>query len=209
MSPLALAARVLADHPWLDGAWAGSTGALLLLSRSGQAQFHREGRQSLLHALQSQLATRDLTVPCHWRLLDAPPPATDQASIERLLATPRPRQVSPVAERENAGRWKLDLVLPSDLIHFDDHFRKAPVLPGVVQVAWALALAAPRLGTSNHCREMEALKFQRLLRPGDALELELHYEDEPGTARGKLHFAYRLAGQHCSSGRLRVTLPHG
>jgi 3-hydroxymyristoyl/3-hydroxydecanoyl-(acyl carrier protein) dehydratase len=100
-------------------------------------------------------------------------------------------------------------VLPSDLILFDDHFRTAPVLPGVVQVAWALALAAPRLGTSNHCREMEALKFQRLLRPGDRLQLDLHYEDEPGTTLGKLHFAYRLAGQHCSSGRLRVTLAHG
>jgi 3-hydroxymyristoyl/3-hydroxydecanoyl-(acyl carrier protein) dehydratase len=209
MSPLAITAKTLADHPWLDGAWAGNTGALLLLSRHGQAEFHREGRQSLLDTLQSQLVTRHLAVPRDWRLLDAAPPATDHATIERLLATPRPRQVMPIAEHENAGLWKLDLVLPSDLIHFDDHFRKAPVLPGVLQVAWALALAAPRLGTSGHCREMEALKFQRLLRPGDALELDLHYEDEPGTTLGKLHFAYRLAGQHCSSGRLRVTLAHG
>jgi 3-hydroxymyristoyl/3-hydroxydecanoyl-(acyl carrier protein) dehydratase len=208
MSPLALSARALADHPWLDGAWAGSEGALLLLSRQGQAEFHREGRQSLLDTLRSQLAGQGLALPGHWRLLDAPPSATDHATIERLLAAPRPRQVVPIAEQENAGHWKLDLVLPSDLIHFDDHFRKAPVLPGVVQVAWALALAAPRLGTSSHCREMEALKFQRLLRPGDPLELELHYEAEPGTTLGKLHFAYRLAGQHCSSGRLRVTLAH-
>ena len=88
MSPLASAARALADHPWLDGAWAGSTGALLLLSRQGQAEFHREGRQSLLDALQSQLATRDLAVPGNWRLLDAPPQAADHATIERLLATP-------------------------------------------------------------------------------------------------------------------------
>jgi 3-hydroxymyristoyl/3-hydroxydecanoyl-(acyl carrier protein) dehydratase len=209
MSPLAPAAKALADHPWLDGAWAGTTGALLLLSRHGQAEFHREGRQSLLDTLQSQLATRDLALPRTWRLLDTPPPATDHATIERLLATPRPRQVIPIAEKEDAGRWKLELVLPSDLILFDDHFRKAPVLPGGVQVAWALALAAPRLGTSNHCREMEALKFQRLLRPGDLLQLDLHYEDEPGEPLGKLHFAYRLAGQHCSSGRLRVTLAHG
>lgn len=209
MSHLAPAARALADHPWLDGAWAGHTGALVLLSRDGQAEFHREGRQSLLDTLQLQLTTQDLVTPRVWRLLDAPPPATDQATIERLLDTPRPRHVTPLAEQETEGHWKLTLILPSDLIHFDDHFRKAPVLPGVVQVAWALALAAPRLGTSTRCRELEALKFQRLLRPGDPLELDLHYEDEPGAARGKLHFAYRLAGQHCSSGRLRVTLAHG
>ena len=117
---------------------------------------------------------------------------TATASIAAPCSSPR--MVTPDNEHEQDGQWTLTLVLPSDLIQFDDHFRKAPVLPGFVQAGWALALAAPRLGTSPRCREMEALKFQRLLRPGDRLELSLRYEAEPGSESGKLHFAYRLAG---------------
>lgn len=111
-----------------------------------------------------------------------------------------PRTAELLDERASDGTWMLRLRLPPDLAHFAGHFPGAPVLPGVLQVQWALALAAPRLGISPHCREMEALKFQRLLRPGDEVELELRLDE----ARGKLHFAYRLDGQHCSSGRLRV-----
>lgn len=102
--------------------------------------------------------------------------------------------------RRDDGAWLLRLRVPPQLPHFAGHFPGAPVLPGVLQVQWALALAAPRLGLVPHCREMEALKFQRLLRPGDEAELELRLD----AARGKLHFAYRADGRSCSSGRLRV-----
>jgi 3-hydroxymyristoyl/3-hydroxydecanoyl-(acyl carrier protein) dehydratase len=209
MSRFERSARRLSEHPWLTGAWASDAGVLLLLSRSGHAEFHREGRQSLLDKLQDHLAMQHLPAPGDWRLLDAPPPATDEDSIDRILSVPRPQMVTPVSEVEHDGHWTLTLVLPSDLVQFDDHFRKAPVLPGFMQAGWALALAAPRLGTSPRCHEMEALKFQRLLRPGDRLELSLRYEEEPGSERGKLHFAYHLGGQHCSSGRLRVVPAHG
>jgi 3-hydroxymyristoyl/3-hydroxydecanoyl-(acyl carrier protein) dehydratase len=111
-----------------------------------------------------------------------------------------PRTAELLGERKNDGVWTLRLRLPPELAHFAGHFPGAPVLPGVLQVQWALALAAPRLGIAPHCRDMEALKFQRLLRPGDVVELELRLD----AARGKLHFAYRIDGAHCSSGRLRV-----
>jgi 3-hydroxymyristoyl/3-hydroxydecanoyl-(acyl carrier protein) dehydratase len=111
-----------------------------------------------------------------------------------------PRAAELLDERVADGTWTLRLRLPPALAHFAGHFPGAPVLPGVLQVQWALALAAPRLGVAPRCREMAALKFQRLLRPGDVVELELRLD----AARGKLHFAYRLDGAHCSSGRLRV-----
>lgn len=111
-----------------------------------------------------------------------------------------PRAAELLDECVTDGTWTLRLRLPPALAHFAGHFPGAPVLPGVLQVQWALALAAPRLGIAPRCREMEALKFQRLLRPGDVVELELRLD----AARGKLHFAYRLDGAHCSSGRLRV-----
>lgn len=194
----------LGGHPWLTNAWASDAGVLLLLNASGHAELHRQGRQCLLDSLQAHLTTQRLPSPRDWRLLDAAPDVMDAAAIVRLWQTPRPLIATPSAEQRVDGGWKLSLRLPLDLVHFDHHFRNAPVLAGVVQVGWALALSAPRLRTSPRCREMEALKFQRLLRPGDHLQLSLRYEDEPGAERGKLHFAYHLDGAHCSSGRLRV-----
>jgi hypothetical protein len=180
----------LASHPWLAEAHAGSRGALLLLNPSGHAALRRHGRSSLLTTLQSHLAA---DTAYQLRLLDAAPGELSPPAVDRWLDTSRP-----------------DCALPLELVHFDDHFQQAPVLPGVLQVGWALALAAPRLGTSVHCREMEALKFQRLLRPGDRIELGLRFEaDADDAGRGKLHFSYHLDGAHCSSGRLRVERAHG
>ena len=98
------------------------------------------------------------------------------------------------------GNYDFELELPLDLACFADHFPDAPVLPGVVQIGWALELAAPRLGTPTTCRGMDALKFQRLLRPGDRIELTLRYD----AVRGRLHFAYRTGDAHYSSAHLRL-----
>lgn len=111
-----------------------------------------------------------------------------------------PRAPERLDEHRHDGACTLRLCIPPGLPHFAGHFPQAPVLPGALQLQWALALAAPRFGLAPRCREMEALKFQRLLRPGDVVELELRLDAK----RGKLHFAYRLDGTRCSSGRLRV-----
>ena len=92
----------------------------------------------------------------------------------------------------------LQLAVPADLDYFPGHFPQAPVLPGAVQVGWALQLAASHLGTAPRCREMEALKFQHLLQPGDTVTLSLRLD----RARGKLHFSYREGDVTYSSGRL-------
>jgi 3-hydroxymyristoyl/3-hydroxydecanoyl-(acyl carrier protein) dehydratase len=103
-----------------------------------------------------------------------------------------------LSEHEHDGVWTLTLQVPDDLAYFPGHFPQAPVLPGVVQVAWALTFAAQRFGTPARCRVMEALKFQRLLRPGDRVALTLRHD----VARHKVHFAYRAGDTACSSGRL-------
>ena len=88
--------------------------------------------------------------------------------------------------------------MPLDLPCFTGHFPQTPVLPGVVQLDWAIALAAPLLAANLRFAGMEVLKFQQLVRPGDALQLDLRFEPE----RGKLYFSYTRAGQPCASGRI-------
>ncbi|WP_266170221.1 acyl-CoA synthetase [Dyella subtropica] len=115
-----------------------------------------------------------------------------------MSSAPSPTHPVLLAEHQQDGRHTLSLQLPLDLQYFEGHFPQLPVLPGLVQVAWALELAAPRLGTPTHCRRMEMLKFQQLLRPGDRVELTLMYE----AARHRLHFTYQRDGADVSSGRL-------
>lgn len=199
------AVAALAIHPWVTAVYPGSTGALVLLNLAGLLTLRGGGRQALLDRLQGDLAQPAGNEPVHLRLLDAAPEQTDLATIDRLLGAPRPSRAITLMENERDGHWTLALLLPLELTQFDGHFPQAPVLPGVLQVAWALALAAPRLHTSMRCRDMKGLKFQRLMHPGDKVELRLHLDHALTDAGGAtLHFGYRVDGTHCSSGRLIV-----
>lgn len=194
---LAVSVRLQDDHPWVAQAHVGSDGVLLVPSTEGWFALRGRGRTAMLAEIRHTLDPRQRWRV--WRVLDAPATLTLKA-IDTLLCSPRPESVEVLGEREHDGIWTLDLRLQAELISFDDHFAQAPVVPGVLQVGWALALAAARLGTPLHCRDMEALKFQHLLRPGDRLVLTLRLDADSA----RLHFTYRLDGKQCSSGRLRM-----
>lgn len=102
------------------------------------------------------------------------------------------------------GEWSLQLSVPPDLAYFSGHFPKAPVLPGVVQVEWALNLGRQLLKLDGAFAGMEVLKFQQLVRPGDEIQLHLRFDAE----RGKLYFAYRNDTATCSSGRILLGPAH-
>ena len=79
------------------------------------------------------------------------------------------------------------------------------MVPGVAQIGWALALAKRDLRPGLRFAGMEALKFQRLLRPGDSAVLALKWDE----ARQKLYFAVSVGGAPCSSGRVLQGEDHG
>jgi 3-hydroxymyristoyl/3-hydroxydecanoyl-(acyl carrier protein) dehydratase len=89
-------------------------------------------------------------------------------------------------------------VVPLDLAHFTGHFPGTPILPGVVQIDWAITLGQRLMTLPPRFAGMEVLKFQQLVRPGDRISLTLRFDQE----RGKLHFAYRNGDAACSSGRI-------
>ncbi len=188
------AAGALRSHPWVARAALCADGAAVLPSAAGVEALRTRGRQALIEHWQAALAGHGMPAPAVWRLCDA----WTHDTAETLLAQPRPAAAILEGERtDDTGARELSLRLPLDLACFADHFPVLPVLPGVLQLQWALAYGAERFGTPRACRRMEMLKFQSLLRPGDRPVLRLRFD----TAAQRLHFAYRLGEADASSGR--------
>ncbi len=190
-------ATVLAAHPWVVRVAVGRSGVLLQLNADGVTALRRQGRLACIDALQRRLAEHAIEAPSSWRLCDDWPDAQTPQHIDALIRQPPPTHALLLADDTHDDESRLQLRLPLELRHFSGHFPHLPVLPGVMQLAWALELAAERLGTPRQCRRIDMLKFQRLLRPGDELQLQLRHD----TAAHRLHFAYRLGDSEASSGR--------
>lgn len=207
----------LATHPFVSEARLGVIsdnraylGALVALSDAGLHALRNGGRRALTETLRTHLTAHceALALPRRWRLVRQLPYNTQgklpQAHLDVLLQAPRTLQPERLSATRIEDQWQLELGIPPDLAHFTGHFPRTPVLPGVVQIDWALALAHELFDALPPCfKGMEVLKFQQLARPGDQLQLTLRFDRE----RGKLHFAYRNGDAPCSSGRILLGEP--
>lgn len=95
-------------------------------------------------------------------------------------------------------RADFELIVPEKLYFLQGHFPNRPVLPGVVQIHWAVELAKSSLGLNAAFKGIEALKFHRIIKPQTPLTLRL----ERAEATGKLHFSYLSDLGMCSQGRI-------
>jgi acyl-coenzyme A synthetase/AMP-(fatty) acid ligase len=210
--------QALVAHDWVAEARLGvvqenraSLGALLVLSESGLFALREHGRRELTETLRKHLSQHceALALPRRWRLLRQMPLNSQgklaQGDVEALLLAARPKVPEVLEQSASDGEWSLQLSVPPDLAYFSGHFPKAPVLPGVVQVEWALNLGRQLLKLDGAFAGMEVLKFQQLVRPGDEIQLHLRFDAE----RGKLYFAYRNDTATCSSGRILLDVGHG
>lgn len=204
---LADIAACMRKHPWVAQARATSPqapcqGLALWLNDSGIAHLLQHGRADLLAQFDAYCAANEPwpeSAPCAWRLFDQDFPVPEGAALDEEIARPPPGEPQLLGEHATPTGHVFELKLPLDLALFDHHFRSAPVVPGVMQVAWALAFGARRYGPMA-CGTMDAVKFRRLVRPGDRLHLEVAYD----ATRGRLDFTVRIVGSLCSSARLHV-----
>ncbi|MCX4025412.1 thioester dehydrase [Endozoicomonas sp. SM1973] len=89
------------------------------------------------------------------------------------------------------------LTITESLPHFAGHFPNQPVLPGVVQVDWAIHFAL-QLGLGQaSVKQLEVIKFQQLVMPPTTLYLSLER-----LASGKTKFSFTNKEHVFSSGRI-------
>ena len=177
--------------------------AFVVPTSEGQAVLDGEGRAALSSRLRGQLSAglEAVALPRRWRYLERLPVNAQGKTTQALLLAlldERPRfPVLRVLEQE-AQRMLLELTVPANLLYFDGHFSVAPVLPGVVQVDWAIHYGRHYLGLPPGFGGINALKFQQMIRPEQPVQLELVHD----VAKAQLHFRYFSdVGAH-ASGRI-------
>ncbi|WP_016832009.1 AMP-binding protein [Herbaspirillum lusitanum] len=218
-SPLTAEVRVLV-HQELPSSSSSSSrreriAAFVVPTDAGRAVLEQQGKLALNTQLRAVLADaiESVALPRLWRYLDALPANTQGkttvAALTALLeqtpakaaatvSTSRPRWPEQTVLQRDDRSVVLQLHVPPDLLYFDGHFPEAPILPGVVQVDWALALGRQYFDLPAHFRALQALKFQRVVTPGATLTLELENDTQKNLLAFRLHSA---GGQH-ASGRI-------
>ena len=95
------------------------------------------------------------------------------------------------------------LSLPAEHPAFDGHFPGHPILPGVVQVDWAVRLAETYLETASPSTRDLQVKFRRPMSPQATVSLDLRVN----RVRNLLDFVYRHGEAIASNGRIRLDPP--
>jgi len=99
--------------------------------------------------------------------------------------------------RRSAEAVELELYAAPSMLYFDGHFPGYPILPGVVQVDWALQLGRRYLSLGTAQARSIQVKFRRPMPPAILMILSLSLG-----RRGQLAFEYRDADGVCSSGQI-------
>ena len=69
------------------------------------------------------------------------------------------------------------LCVPVDSIYFKGHFPGKPILPGVTQIDWVVALSQPLLAF-DEIKSLERVKFMRPIRPDKEISVRLKLSKE-------------------------------
>lgn len=176
-------------------------GLVAVPSEAGWAALHAGGKRALNDGLRAHLLRgfERVVLPRRFRYLRELPVNTQGKATEALLAAQFEPELPPAEWRERRSpQAAVSLQLLPQLRVFDGHFPGAPVLPGVVQLDWAIAFGRQAFDLPARFLRAEQLKFVQPVQPPLTLELALEWN----AAAGHLAFRYSSQAGPCSMGRL-------
>ena len=175
-------------------------GAVLRLQGEDAPVRQSEGRTVLLKSLQEFLlkAFDRVLLPKRWRFVEIMPANAQGKTVLRDLEALFEPQYGPVilhSQKLEDGAIILELMIPLELEHFRGHFPQVPLLPGVVQLNWAIQEGVRLFGPFGPFHSLRSIKFQRPIFPGMKVRLQLSALKE----KSGLTFSYDSAlGRHAS-----------
>jgi len=151
--------------------------AVVIPSSQGWTLIRASGKRVFCADLRSRLADAwdPILHPRYWRLVvDLPENPQGKITQSRLrelfqepdwgpLSSDRPELLG---ESRSANAIERSCLVPPDLSCFPGHFPGSPMVPGVLQLDWALGLAEVWLGHAPRVLEIESLKLLLPLEPG-------------------------------------------
>lgn len=93
----------------------------------------------------------------------------------------------------------LDLNIPENIVHFSGHFPGMAILPGVVQIDWAVRFAREHFVLTSEFTMLENIKFRTLILPNAQLELALQWNRD---SRESIDFSFATSERKYSLGRI-------
>jgi len=164
--------------------------AVVVPSDAGRAALRQHGRKALTDAFKRSLlqVAERVALPRRWRFVDALPGNAQGKVTERLLAELF-RPETPAVQWLGCSATEAEALLDmaADLAVFDGHFPQAPLLPGVAQLDWAIALGRACFDMPGAFSRVDVLKFQTPIFPGTQVRLLLRWDAEHGV----LQFQYQ------------------
>lgn len=202
-SPLIIEARVL----MLDVNNRQQIAAFVVLSTDGQNTLLNINKNALNKYLRDFLtdSVERIALPRIWRYLASLPVnaqgKTTNAELMTLfddkLIEAKQKNIMPDSHllEKNSKQAIFELTIPKDLLYFDGHFPETPILPGVVQIHWAITYGRQSFNLPLYFRCIQKLKFQKVILPNMKINLELLYDSEKSILTFRL---YSHSGQHAS-----------
>lgn len=167
-----------------------------LLQQQGRAQLIKQLRSSLMESLET------VVLPKKWLFMSSFPLTTqgklDRDLISQLLNLNTTRFPQVLFCDLQTNSINLQLRVPLELDYFAGHFPEQPILPGVTQLAWVEHLGKIFFSIVNPFLRMEVIKFKKIIRPGDIIQLKLSWN----AGNEKLYFEMDSVNNSHSSGRI-------
>lgn len=181
-------------------------GVVAVLSPAGRDMLADIGRFRMGRQLRREIAKfeDDAALPQRWRFVDQLPSDSQGKRplhlLRALFAEMEPLTPEIVIQNRDDDRVNLSLHLPVDLLYFRGHFPGMPILPGVVQLHWAVDQAAALFDVPVTIGEVTQLKYRKPITPGSTVMLELDCNRD--SAKIKFRYHSDAEGDH-SSGILK------
>jgi 3-hydroxymyristoyl/3-hydroxydecanoyl-(acyl carrier protein) dehydratase len=102
------------------------------------------------------------------------------------------------------NKVEMGLKIPRELAYFEGHFSELPVVPGVVQLHWAVEFAREFFDLSGFVSQGSQIKFSNLMNPLDEPYLILEHLPE----KSMVLYSYKANEKIYASGRF-IYSPQG